>query len=323
MAVKSFLLCLLAASALFPAHVMAQSWPAKSIRIVAPFAPGGTADTFARILAAKFGESFGQTVVVDNRAGAGGMTGSDFVAKSAPDGHTLVISGVASHAIAPAMSAKAVFDPIKDFSHIALLGGPPAVFAVHPSLPSRDLKSLIALAKAKPGQITYGSPGAGTQGHLVCELFKQVAGINLIHVPYKGASGAVSDLVAGHILALSTTLTTANVAIRAGRVRALAVSSAARVPEHTSLPTFRESGYPDLVATVWFALSGPSGMPADLVTRLNAEVRRVLQLPDVRERLRIESIEPSNFDVRAFNVFMASEVKRWAPVVRSAGVQLE
>ncbi len=317
------LVALFVISALAPPASLAQAWPVKPVRIVVPFLPGGTADTFARILAAKFGESLGQPVVVENRAGAGGLVGSEFVAKSAPDGYTLVISGVASHAIAPAMSPKIAFDAVKDFSHIALFGGPPAVFAVHPSVPAKDLKSLIALAKSTPGTLTYGSPGTGTQGHLVGELFKQVTGVNLVHVPYKGASGAVSDLMAGHIHALSTTLTTASTAIRSGRVRALALSSAVRLPDYPAVPTFRELGYPDLVATVWFSLSGPAGMPPELVTRLNAEVRRVLQLPDVRERLRPDGIEPATLDAKAFTEFVASEVKRWAPVVRASGAQAD
>ena len=323
---KSAVICKVTAlivTALVPVPVTAQGWPAKPVRIVVPFAPGGTADTFGRIVAAKFGESFGQTFVVENRAGAGGLVGSEFVAKSAPDGYTLVVSGVASHAIAPAMSAKVAFDPVRDFSHIAVFGGPPAVVAVHPSIPARDLKSLIALAKSGPGVLTYGSPGIGTQGHLVGELFQQVTGIKLVHVPYKGASVAVSDLMAGHIHALSTTLTTASVPIKSGRTRALALSSAARLPDYPAVPTFRELGYSELVATVWFSLSGPAGMSADTVNRLNTEVRRILQLPDVRERLRPDGIEPATLDPKTFTEFIAAEVKRWAPVVRASGAQAD
>ena len=253
--------------------------------MIAPFPRGGAADTLGRLVAGKLGESLGQNFVVENRAGAGGVIGSDLVAKSAPDGYTLVVSGVASHALAPAL-AKVPFDPLKDFTHIALIGGPPAVFAVHPSIPARDLKSFIALAKTRPGELTYGSPGNGTQGHLVAELFKRSAGIDIRHVPYKGASTAVVDLMAGHIHAISTTLSTAAAQMRAGRIRALAVSSAERLPDYANVPTFRELGFPQLVATVWFSISGPAGMPPDVVARLNGEVRRILQLPDVRERLR-------------------------------------
>ncbi len=295
----------------------AQSYPAKTVRIVAPFAPGGTADTLGRIVAGKLTESLGQNFVVENRPGAGGIVGSELVAKSAPDGYTLVVSGVASHAIAPALAAKPPFDPVKDFTHIALLGGPPAVLGVHPSMPVRDLKGFVAFAKARPGQLTYGSPGKGTQGHLVAEVFRQATGINIIHVPYKGASIAVVDIVAGHIHAISTTLTTASGQIRAGRIRPLAISSAKRLPDYPGVPTFAESGYRNVVATVWFSLSGPPGLPMDIVSKLNGEVRRVLQLPDVRERLRGDGIEPNQLDPKAFTDFMAAEVKRWGPVIRA------
>ena len=300
-----------------------QAWPAKSVRIVAPFAPGGTADTLGRIVAAKLTESLGQTFVVENRPGAGGLLGSELVSKSAPDGYLLVVSGIASHVIAPALSAKPPFDPVRDFTHIALFGGPPAVFAVHPSLPAKDLKAFVALAKAKPRELTYGSPGNGTQGHLMAEIFRQHAKIDMVHVPYKGASMAMVDIVAGHIHAISTTLTTASGQIRAGRTRALAVSSERRLGDYSGIPTFRELGYPDVTGTVWFSLSGPAGLPVDIVNRLNGEVRRILQLPEVRERLRSDGIEPNQLDAKAFSEFMATEVKRWGPVVRASGARAD
>ena len=297
----------------------AQGYPAKTVRIIAPFAPGGTADTLGRIVAGKLTESLGQSFVVENRPGAGGLVGSEVVANSAPDGYTLGVSGVASHAIAPALAKKPPFDPLKDFTHIALFGGPPAVLGVHPSLPVKDLKGFVVFAKARPGELTYGSPGNGTQGHLVAEVFRQATGINIIHVPYKGAAIAVVDIVAGHIHSISTTLTTASTQIRAGRIRALAISSARRLPDYPGVPTFQESGYRNLVATVWFSLSGPPGMPADVVNKLNGEVRRILQLPDVRERLGRDGIEANQLDAKAFGDYMAAEVKRWAPVVRASG----
>jgi tripartite-type tricarboxylate transporter receptor subunit TctC len=301
------------------APAWSQQYPAKAVRVIAPFAPGGTADTLGRIVASKLTESLGQNFVVENRPGAGGLVGSELVAASAPDGYTLGVSGVASHAIAPALAKKAPFDPMRDFTHIALLGGPPAVLGVHPSLPAKDLKGFVAFAKARPGELSYGSPGNGTQGHLVAEVFRQATGINMIHVPYKGASIAVVDIVAGHIHAISTTLTTASSQIRAGRIRALAISSANPLPGYPGVPTFRQAGYPDLVATVWFSLSAPAGLPADIVNRLNSEVRRILQLPEVRERLRGDGIEANELDPKAFSEFMAAEVKRWGPVVRASG----
>ena len=327
---KAILSVMCTLAAMVPAAVLAQApapaaapgWPAKPVRVVVPFAPGGTADLLGRIVASKLTESFGQTFVVENRAGAGGVNGSELVARSAPDGYTLVVSGVASHAVAPAL-AKVPFDPVKDYTHIALFGGPPSVFAVHPSLPSRSLREFAALARKRPGELSYGSPGNGTQGHLIAEMYKRAAGIEMAHVPYKGASGAVTDLVGGHIHAVSTTLTTAGTQIRAGRARGLAVSSLARVPDYGDVPTFSELGYPELVATVWFALSGPAGMPADIASRLNSEVRRVLQLPELRERLRPEGIEPGTLDSKAFTEFVAAEVRRWAPVVRASGARAD
>lgn len=301
----------------------AQSWPARPVRIIAPFAAGGTADLLGRITAGKLSESMGQSFIVENRPGAGGVLGSELVMRSTPDGYTLLVSGVASHAVAPALSPKFPFDPVKDFSHIALFGGPPSVLAVHPTLPVKDLKTFIAFAKSKPLELTYGSPGNGTQGHLIGELFKRSAGFDMQHIPYKGASGAVVDVMAGHTHAISTTLTTASTQIRAGRLRALAISSAARLPDYADVPTYRETGYPDLVASIWFSLSGPAALPADIVARLNGEVRRVLQLPEVQKRLRPEGIEPGTLDAKAFTEFVAAEVKRWAPVVRASGAKAD
>jgi tripartite-type tricarboxylate transporter receptor subunit TctC len=297
----------------------AQQYPVKPVRIIVPFAPGGSADTLGRLVAGKLTESLGQNFVAENRPGAGGLVGSEIASNSPPDGYTLVVSGVASHAIAPSLSAKPPFDPLKDFTHIALFGGPPAVLGVHPSMPVKDVKGFVVFAKARPGELSYGSPGNGTQGHLVAELFTQTTGLKLIHVPYKGASLAMVDIVAGHIHAISTTLTTASGQIRAGRVRGLAISSDQALPDYPGIPTFKDAGYPSLVATVWFSLSGPAGVPADIVNRLNSEVRRILQLPDVRERLRGDGITPNQLDPKAFAGYVAAEVKRWAPVIKKSG----
>jgi tripartite-type tricarboxylate transporter receptor subunit TctC len=300
-------------------QALAQSWPAKPVRIIVPFAPGGTADTLGRLVSQKLSETLKENFVIENRGGAGGVIGSDLVAKAAPDGYTLLVSGVASHCIAPALSKSFPFDPLRDFTHIALFGGPPGVLVVNPGLPTQDLKQFITYARKEPGKLAYGSPGNGTQGHLIAEQLKQVAGIELTHVPYKGASLAVSDLIAGHVPVASTTLTTAATQIKAGRARALAVSSAKRVPEFPEVPTFAELGYPELTASIWFSLSGPAGISPEIVGRLNAEVRRVLQSPDVRERLRPEGIEPGDLDPRQFAAFVASELKRWGPIVRASG----
>ena len=301
----------------------AQEWPAKPVRIVVPFAPGGTADTLGRLVAQKLAERYQQSFVIENRGGAGGVIGSEIVAKASPDGYTLVVSGVASHCIAPALQRNFPFDPLKDFTHIALFGGPPGVLVINPSLPAHSLPEFLAYAKANPGKLTYGSPGNGTQGHLIAEHLKQLTGISMEHVPYKGASLAVADLIAGHLPAASTTLTTAASQIRAGRALALAVSADKRVPEFPEVPTFSELGYAGLTATIWFSLSGPAGMPPEVVQSLNAEVRRALRRPDVLERLKLESIEPGDLDPRQFTAFVESELRRWGPVVKASGAHLD
>jgi tripartite-type tricarboxylate transporter receptor subunit TctC len=197
------------------------------------------------------------------------------------------------------------------------------VLVIYPALPVKDLKEFIAYAKAEHGKLAYGSPGNGTQGHLIAEQLKQVAGIDMTHVPYRGASLAVADLIAGHVPVTSTTLTTAAAQIKAGKARALAVSSLKRVPEFPEVPTFAELGYPELTASIWFSLSGPAEMQPEVVNKLNAEVRRALQLPEVRERLRPEGIEPGDLDPQQFTAFVAAELKRWAPVVRASGARAD
>lgn len=301
----------------------AQVWPSKPVRLIVPFAPGGSADTLGRLVAQKLSESFKQTFVVENRGGAGGVIGSELVAKAPADGYTLLVSGVASHCIAPALSKEFPFDPLRDFTHIALFGGPPGVLVVHPGVAAKDLREFVALLKAQPGRISYGSPGNGTQGHLLAEQLKQVAGIEMTHVPYKGAGPAVADMIAGHVSAGSTTLSTAATQIRAGKLRALAVSSSRRLADFPDVPTYAELGYPELTATIWFSLSGPAGVPRDIVNRLNSEVRRILQQPDVRERLRPEGVEIGDLDPQAFSAYVAAELKRWAPVVRAAGARAD
>jgi len=314
---------LASASFLAAGAACADAWPSKQVRLVVPYAPGGTSDTLGRVLATHLTDSLKQTVIVENRAGAGGVTGSAAVAKMAPDGYTLVISGIGSHAIAPSLSTRLAFDPMRDFTHIAVLGGPPNVLAVHPSVPARNLKEFLAYAKAQKGNLNYGSPGNGTQGHLFAENFMQLTGIRMAHVPYKGANPAVSDLMAGHIQALSTTLSTAAGQIRGGKARALAVSAQARVADFADVPTFAELGHPELVATTWFSLSGPAGMDRAVVQRLNTEVRRILQLPDVRKKLMAEGIEPNDLDPQQSTAYIAAEIKRWAPVVRASGAGVD
>jgi tripartite-type tricarboxylate transporter receptor subunit TctC len=300
---------------------LAQAWPAKPVRVVVPFAAGGTADLLGRLAAKKLGEAFKEGFVVENRPGAGGALGSELVAKAPADGYTLLVSGVASHVLAPALPRGVPYDPLKDFTHIALFGGPPSVLVVNPAVPAKNLQEFVDLLKANPNKYSYGSPGNGTHGQLVAELFKQLAHVEIQHVPYKGASGAITDLIAGHIPAASTTLSTASGQIHAGRARALAISTAARLPDYADVPTFAESGYRELVATIWFSLSAPAGLPAPIVERLNAETRKALDAPDVRERLKPEGIEPGRLGAAEFTAFVAEELKRWTPIVKASGAK--
>jgi len=295
----------------------AQEWPDKPVRVIAPYAPGGSADTLGRLIAQKLGQRLKQNFVVENRPGAGGFLGSESVAKAAPDGYTLLVSGVGSHAIGPAVST-APYDPIASFTHIALFGGPPIVLAVHPSLEANSLADFIAAAKARPGGLAYGSPGQGTQGHLIGELFRQQSGAPLVHVPYKGAAPAIADLIANHVQAAFTTFATAQPQVRAGKAQALALTAVRRIADAPQVPTFAESGYAELVATTWFGLSGPAGLPAGIVQRLNAAVRASLQEPEVRDRLRAEGSEPNELDAAGFTEFIRAEIRRWAPLARAA-----
>jgi tripartite-type tricarboxylate transporter receptor subunit TctC len=309
------LVCVFGA-AMLGADAGAQDWPAKPVKIIAPYAPGGSADTLARLVAEKLTSRLKQNFLVENRAGAGGVLGSEIVAKAAPDGYTLVVSGIGSHVIAPAISP-APFDPMASFTHIALFGGPPAVLVVHPALEAKTLKEFVALSKSRAGGLSFGSPGQGTHGHLIAEMFKAQSGAGLTHVPYKGAAPAIVDLIAGHIPATSTTLTTAATHIKAGKARALAVTASARLPEFPDVPTFVEAGFSELVAMTWFSLSGPAGLPQPIVRKLNSEVRAILHLPEVRERLQGEAIEPNDLDAAAFTEFVRKEIARWTPFAKA------
>ena len=308
----SFVLTALA----LPAHAQPADWPQKPIRIVVPYAPGGSADTLGRLIAKHLGDAFKQTVVVENKGGAGGIIGSALTAKSAPDGYTLVVSGIGSHVIAP-VDQPAGFDPMKDFSHIALLAGPPLALVVNAELPVRDFAGLVSYVRSNPQGLSWGSPGQGTHGHLTGELFRTQAKLNMVHISYKGAGPAVADLIANQIPAAFMTLSSANAHVQSGKLRLLALSSPKRLPEYPGVPTLAELGYPGLTGITWFALSGPAGMPAALVEKINAEVRRGMQTPAVKAQMQAESMETLDLDPAAFTRYVAGEIERWTPAVRS------
>jgi tripartite-type tricarboxylate transporter receptor subunit TctC len=292
----------------------AAEWPVRPIRIIAPSTPGGAADTFARLLAEFLPPLLHQPVIVDNRAGGGGLIGAAATAHAEPDGYTLVTASVAYHAIAPAVSPNPGFDPLRDFTHIAFLGGPPNTFVVNPSLGVRSVGELIAHARRRP--LNYVSPGVGTLGHLLVEDFAREAGISMQHIPHKGSAQAMMDLVAGTVRVGSMTWSSAAGQVRAGKVLPIAVSSSARIAAFPDVPTLREEGFDDLVALTWFALSGPAGLPDDVVAKLNQAVNTAWAQPDLRRRLADDAIVAEPMSPAAVTAFVASEVRKWGPIAR-------
>ena len=293
----------------------AADWPTRPLRIIAPSTPGGAADMFARLLCDHFGETLRERCFVENRAGAGGLIGTAATAQAAPDGYTLTTSSTAYHVIAPAVSANPGFDPMKDFTHIAYIGGPPNVFVVNPALGVRSLRELVELGKR--GQpIDYVSPGVGTLGHLLVESFAQKSGIKVQQIMTRGASQGLMDLVAGTVNVGTMTWTSALGQIRVGKVIPIAVSAGARLTEFPELPTFGELGYPELTAVSWFALSGPAGLPNDITRRLNDAVAKMLEQPDVKRRLERDAVETRVMSPEQFTAFVAAEIDKWAPVAK-------
>ena len=293
----------------------AADWPTRPVRIIAPSTPGGAADMFGRLLCDHFSETFRERCFVENRAGAGGLIGTAATAQAAPDGYTLTTSSTAYHVIAPVVSPNPGFDPMKDFTHIAYIGGPPNVFVVNPALGVRSLNELVALGRR--GQpIDYVSPGVGTLGHLLAEFFAQKAGIKVQQIMTKGASQAMMDLISGNVNVGTMTWTSALSQIRAGKVIPIAVTSGARLAEFPDLPTFKDLGYPELTAVSWFALSGPAGLPDEITERLNAAVARMLELPDVRRRLERDAVETRTMTSDEFKRFVVSEIAKWTQVAK-------
>ena len=313
-------LCML--GALTPALGLAQdaNWPQRAVKVVVPYSAGGSSDTLGRVVAQGLSELYKQPFVIENRGGAGGVIGSQQVAKAAPDGYTLVVSGIGSHVIAPVDNPKA-FDPMKEFTHIAVLGGPPIALAINADLPVKDVKEFIDYTKSRPEGISWGSPGKGTHGYLIGESFEDMTKTRLVHIAYKGAAPAVADLAAGHIPASFTTLSTASTQIQSGRVRVLAVTSSKRLANFPDVPTFAELGFPSLTSVTWFSLSGPAGMQPELVRKINLEVRKIMRSPQAQEMLNKTSMETFDWDVARFNQFFSDEIKRWTPMVKKVSSQ--
>jgi len=317
---KGWIAALLCAAAL-PAFGQS-SWPAKPVRIVVPYPPGGPVDVSARLLAPKLQESLGQPFLVENKPGAGGNIGADFVAKSAPDGYTLGMGAIATHAINPALMANVPYDPIRDFRHLALVVQVPNVLVVNPELPARSVKELIALAKAQPGKLDFASGSTGSTGHLAGELFKQMTGTYMVHIPYKGAPPAVADLLAGRVHLMFDNLASALPNVRAGKLRALAVTTMRRSSALPDLPTLDESGLKGFDMTTWWGLMGPAKLPPDVVQRLSVEILKAMDSADVRERLRAMGMEGSPVRTpEQFTAFVEAEAKLYARLVKVSGAK--
>ena len=321
MTFRTGLLCLFtAAIALAAAPATAQPYPAKPIRVVVPFPAGGNADIFARAFAQKLGEAWKQIPIVDNRAGAAGIIGTQFVAKAPADGYTLLFGTTGTHTTNPAVYAKLPYDPVRDFAPVSNFADSPFLLVVHPSIPARTLQQLVTLAKSRPGQLDYASFGTGSSAHLAGEMLRTMAGINVIHVAYKGGPPAVNDLVGGHVSLMFNSLPAVLPLVKADRLRALAVASAKRSPALPELPTFAESGLPGFEAGSWYGLLAPSGTPREAITKLHAETVQMLALPDIRQKLAAEGAEAIGNSPEEFAAQIRRDIERWEKVARAANI---
>ena len=301
----------------------AQAYPSKPIRIIAAFAPGSTLDVMARILGPRLAESLGQPVIVENRPGAGGMIGMDATAKAAPDGHTLAIGALGPNATNPALYRKTPFDPVKDLTGVTLLATGPVAIVTHPSVPARTVRELVALAQARPGQVSYGTPGVGTSPHLAGELFQSVTGTKMLHVPYKGNPEAITDLMGGQLSVVFSGLPPVVPLVNAGRIRAVATTGKARAPSLPGTPTVAESGYPGAGMVIWYGVVAPGATPRDVIARLHAEINKAMKLPETTERFTALGADPATSSPEEFSALIRDEYARWSKLIQAANIKAE
>ena len=306
-----------------PWSISQPSWPTQPIRLIVTFTPGGAPDTLARILSEKLQTTLGVSVTVENRAGAGGNIGADYVAKSKADGYTLLVGTVGTQTINPYLYEKIPYNAEKDFSAIAFLGSTPNLLVVNTQVPAKTVEELIALAKSKPGELTFGSSGSGTSIHLSGELFKVMAGVDMTHIPYKGRASSIPDLMGGRITMIFDNMPSAIPLVREGSLRALAVTSAKRSPSAPDIPTISESGLMGFDATSWFALLGPANLPKPILDKLNFEVNRVMGSAEIKERLFKIGLETNLLNPDQLNQFIQSEATKWSAVVKKSGAKAE
>jgi tripartite-type tricarboxylate transporter receptor subunit TctC len=309
------------ASCTLQAH--AQAYPARPVRIIVPFAPGGSTDIVARLIARGLSEAWRQQVVVENRPGAGGTIGVDHVARSAPDGHTLVFGHVGTFGFGPSLYSKLPYDAVKDFAPIGLFTAVPNMLAVHPSLPARSVKELVALARARPGALNYASSGNGSASHLAVEYFKLLTKTDIVAIAYRGTGPMLVDMIAGHTLFTITGVPPLAPFVDAGKLRAIGVGSAKRLPLYPKLPTVAESGYPEYEVTTWYGLLAPAKTPRETILQINGELLRMLARPEVRDVLAQQAAEPLGSTPEEFGAHIQREIARWARVIKAAGVTVE
>ena len=299
----------------------AQTYPAKPVRIIVPSSTGGAVDGLARLVA-QISTSLGQQVVADNRPGANGAIGLELAARSPADGHTLVLGFLGPLAVNPGLYKKLPYDSLKDFAPVTLVAESPLLIVAHPSLPARSVRELIQFAKTRPGQVTYGTGGTGTGGHLTVELFKITAGIDLLHVPYKGVGPALIDVLAGHISLMASSPISSQPHVKSGRLRGLAVTGRTRSPALPEVPTMIEAGLANFESTTWFGVLAPAGTPPAIVSRLNSEINTLLRQPEVREQIARLGAHPAGNTPEQFAAHIRSEIAKWAKVIKAANIQV-
>ena len=312
---------LLALAGSFATHAQ-QNYPTRPLRVVVFLPPGGAADVLARVMGQKLGDALGQTVVIDNRPGSGGVIGTNVVAKAAPDGYTILHSGITTHGIGPHIYTNLPYDPIKDFVPIVLAGSAPVFLLAHTQVPVKSVADVIALAKSKPASISFGSPGTGSAPHLVGELFKIVTGIPSQHIPYKGSGTGAPALAAGEVPVFFDAIAGHQAFVKSGRVRPIAVAGAGRVSAYPDVPTMKEAGVAKVEGSAWYGWQAPAGTPKHIVNKLNTETNRVLAMQDVKERLAAASIDTLGGTPEEFAKFIRAELDKWGPVVKAAGVKV-
>jgi len=309
------------AGLLMTGHAAAQIYPARPIRLIVPSTPGGSVDTLARTIGPKLSERWGQQIVVENRSGAGGTIAADFTAKSAPDGYTLMLGTIASLGTNVSLQKKLPYDPVKDFAPVTLVATQNLMLLVHPSVPAKSVKELVRFARSQPGKLSFASAGNGTGSHLSGELFKQLAGVDIQHIPYKGVAPGMVDVISGQVAINFPSILTALPHVRSGRVRPLAVTGASRTRAAPELPTMQEAGIKGYESATWYGIVAPAGTPQEIVTKLSTEVAAILKQPDINERLSKEGADPVGSSPQEFGRFMQQEIEKWRKVIRAAGIE--